>query len=285
MMEEHSFALCLTHDVDRIYQTYQPLYYGIRDLDVDRLRDLWSRDDPYWQFDEIMQLEEELGVRSSFYFLNEQRLFGDRPLRELLSPESWKLYAGRYDIGSEDLREVIHELDAGGWEIGLHGSYDSYDDVGRLRAEKENLEEILGHDVVGGRQHYLNLDRTKTWEIHRQIGLKYDATLGSSETYGFEHGHDVLQPLNDEFIVFPLTVMERTLMKSTTSLQEAKQKVEGLLEEARRNDAVMTALWHPRFFHTDEFDGYEELYVHLVTTAEQMGAWIGSCKEYYELNF
>lgn len=284
-MEEHSFALCLTHDVDRIYQTYQPLYYGIRDLDVGRLRDLWPRDDPYWQFDKIMQLEEELGVRSSFYFLNEQRLFGDRPLRELFSPESWKLYAGRYDIGSEDLREVIHELDAGGWEIGLHGSYDSYDDVGRLRTEKETLEEILGHDVVGGRQHYLNLDRTKTWEIHRQIGLKYDATLGSSETYGFEHGHDVLQPLNDEFIVFPLTVMERTLMKSTTSLQEAKQKVEGLLEEARRNDAVMTALWHPRFFNTDEFDGYQELYVHLVTTAGQMGAWIGSCKEYYELNF
>jgi hypothetical protein len=74
-------------------------------------------------------------------------------------------------------------------------------------------------------------------------------------------------------------------MKSTTGLREAKQELERLLEEARQNDAVMTALWHPRFFNTDEFDEYQELYVHLVTTARQMGAWIGSCKEYYELNF
>jgi len=32
--EGKEFALCLTHDVDRPFKTYQGLYYGLKELEI-----------------------------------------------------------------------------------------------------------------------------------------------------------------------------------------------------------------------------------------------------------
>jgi peptidoglycan/xylan/chitin deacetylase (PgdA/CDA1 family) len=281
----HSFALLLTHDVDRPYKTYQSAYYALRDLDpyhLWTLRDLYDTDNPFWQFEEIRELEDELGVRSAFYFLNERRLFRDKPVREWVRPKSWQLYAGRYSIDSPAIVDVMRELDRGGWEVGLHGSYDSHADRERLGHEKEVLEGVLGSEVVGGRQHYLNLDVPDTWRYQADAGLRYDASLGSRDEYGFEHGYGVKRPFDDEFVVFPLTIMENTLPDPGDRPRDAWRECERLLEEARANDAVMTILWHPNRFNEREFPGYRELYARIVERAQELGAWIGPPAELYE---
>jgi len=56
MFNEYSFALCLTHDVDRPYETFQPPYYALRHRDPSRLKSLFTAENPYWQFDAIMKL-------------------------------------------------------------------------------------------------------------------------------------------------------------------------------------------------------------------------------------
>ncbi|MFP8890751.1 polysaccharide deacetylase family protein [Natrialbaceae archaeon A-CW2] len=280
MLDDYEFALCLTHDVDRPYKTFQAPYYAVKERDPSHLKSLVSAERPYWQFEEIMALEEELGVKSSFYFLNEKHLVRDKGPREWVQPKNWKLFTGRYDITNEEIVDVIQTLDQGGWEVGLHGSYESYNDLERLRYEKETLESVVGHEVVGGRQHYLNLDRPKTWEHHREIGLQYDASLGSSTTYGFEYGHRPLRPVDDEFVVFPLTAMEVTLMDG--GQDAAKRRLDQLMEEATEHDAVITVLWHPKFFSEDEFPGYRSLYRWLIRSAQDRDAWIGPCKELYE---
>lgn len=282
MLDDHEFALCLTHDVDRPYKTFQAPYYALKERDPSHLRSLVCSERPYWQFEEIMYLEDDLGVRSSFYFLNEQRLFRDKAPREWAKPANWKLFTGRYDVTDEAIVDVIRTLDRGGWEVGLHGSYESYDDIERLNSEKETLEDILGSEVIGCRQHYLNLDKPKTWEHHREIGLRYDASLGSSTTNGFQCGHGVHRPFDDDFIVFPLTIMECTIFDETKDLESAWNDCYELLEEAQEHGAVMTVLWHPRFFNREEFPGYRDLYVRLVSTAKDMNAWVGPCRDYYE---
>jgi len=283
MFDDHEFALCLTHDVDRPYKTFQIPYYALKKRDPSHLKSLVNSDQPYWQFEEIMRLEKELGVRSSFYFLNEKCLFRDKGLSEWGKPKNWKLFTGRYDIASEAVVDIIQTLDEGGWEVGLHGSYDSYDEPERLHYEKETLEDIVGHNVIGGRQHYLNLKQPETWKHHREIGLLYDSSLGLSTDYGFQYGYQPIRPFNDEFVVFPLTLMECTLKNVSTNLERAKKECHRLLEEAQEQNAVMTILWHPRFFNPSEFRGYRELYVDLVTTAKEMAAWIGPCRDCYKL--
>jgi len=262
--------------------TFQYLYYTLKERDLSHLCSWISSERPYWQFENIMKLEEELGVRSTFYFLNEKNLFKDKSHREWLKLKNWKLYTGRYDIKDPEIVKVIKKLDRNGWEVGLHGSYDSYDDVDRLKYEKMVLEDILGHEVIGIRQHYLNLKKPDTWEIQKEAGLKYDSSLGSTEEYGFHFGDKVKFPFDDDFAVFPLTIMDSALMSRTESLEEAWEECEKLLKQAREKNAIMTILWHPRMFNEKEFPGHAKIYRKIIEKAQEMDAWVGPIKKLYE---
>ncbi|MGM0398298.1 MAG: polysaccharide deacetylase family protein [Halobacteriota archaeon] len=280
-LDDHPFALALTHDVDRVRKTYQALYYAMTRRDPGSLLDLLPGRNPYWQFQTVMAIESDLGVRSAFYFLDERSLFGERPPREWLDPASWRLYAGRYDLAEREITDAIVELDEGGWEVGLHGSYDSYRDPDQLRKEKRRLEGILGHPVMGGRQHYLNLERPDTWKYQSAAGLRYDSSLGSSSEYGFDGRYEPFRPFEDEFVVFPLTVMEKTLPAVESDPERAWAVCEDLLQEARENAAVMTVLWHPSYFYDRDHPNYGTIYRRLIERALEMGAWVGPPGEIY----
>ncbi|EMA45355.1 polysaccharide deacetylase family protein [Halococcus saccharolyticus] len=274
------FALCLTHDVDRPYKTYRAIYDALNERDPSQLAAFRPGHNPYWQFESLMALEDDLGVRSAFYFLSEPGL-PNRPFRQWCNPRYWIEHLGRYDVESTDLTNIIQALDAGGWEVGLHGSFDSFDDRERLADEKAKIERALGHEVTGGRQHFLNLTPGKeTWGHHRAIGLNYDSSLGSSTEYGFQHGYEPLRPFDDEFVVFPLTAMETALVEDG-NFEAAWDACESLLAEAADNDAVMTVLWHPRLL-SDDFPGYRELYRRLIERALELGAWVGPPGDLYE---
>ena len=275
----HEFALLLTHDVDRPHESFQSLYYAVADRDPSQLATAFSEEDPYWQFEDILALEDDLGVRSSFYFLREKGML-ERPLSDWTTPRYWIEALGRYDPESPEMVELMKTLERGGWEVGLHGSFDSYREPDRLRYEKETLEATLGHELLGGRQHYLNLDTPDTWRYQADAGLRYDASLGSSSTVGFDHGYEPIRPFDDEFVVFPTTVMEVAL-PDVPQVEPAWQECERLLDEAAENGAVMTALWHPRYFNEDAFPGYRELYRRLIERAKDLDAWIGPAGEFY----
>ncbi|MFA9416681.1 polysaccharide deacetylase family protein [Natrinema sp. HArc-T2] len=273
--DDATFALCLTHDVDRPYKGIRSFYYAARERPTYHLRTALSSANPYWQFEDIMALEDDLGVRSAFYFLNEQHLLADRPIGEWVSPTHWVQHLGRYDVTASELVDVIRDLADSGWEVGLHGSYHSADDLLRLHEEKTLLEDVLGGPITGGRQHYLNLTVPETWQYHRAIGLSYDATLGSSTECGFHAGYHPLRPFDDDFLVFPLTIMEQALPDPASDLEAARETCERLLQEAAANGAAMTVLWHPRYFNEREFPGYRGLYRWLIERAADLGAWIG----------
>ncbi|AEH37617.1 polysaccharide deacetylase family protein [Halopiger xanaduensis] len=270
------FALCLTHDVDRPYKGVRSLYYATQERPGYHLGTALSGSNPYWQFEEIMRLEAELGVRSAFYFLNEQHLLADRPAREWLSPANWVQHLGRYDVTADEIVDVIRALDDGGWEVGMHGSYHSADDPERLREEKATLESVLGGPIAGGRQHHLRLTVPETWEYHREMGLQYDASLGSPTECGFHEGYHPLRPFDDEFLVFPLTIMDQALPDPAANPDAARRTCERLLLEAANHGATMTVLWHPRFFNEREFPGHRELYRWVVERALDLGGWVGS---------
>ena len=274
--EDAPFALCLTHDVDRPYKGLRSLYYAARDRSAYQLKSALSRSNPYWQFAEIMELERELGVRSAFYFLNEQHLLRDRPARDWLSPTNWVQHLGRYDVTAPELVDTIETLSGGGWEVGLHGSFHSADDRERLRYEKAVLEDLLGDSIAGGRQHYLRLSIPETWRHHRAIGLRYDTSLGSGTECGFQYGYRPLRPFGDGFLVFPLTIMEQALPDPGGDFEAARTVCEEILLEAAANEAVMTVLWHPRCFNEREFPGYRRCYRWLIERAQELGAWVGT---------
>jgi len=77
--DKREFAVCLTHDVDEIYPPFKHTLLSsltyLKKLNFGGLRKqiFWKlhgkEKSPYWNFREIMDLEEKYGACSSFYFL------------------------------------------------------------------------------------------------------------------------------------------------------------------------------------------------------------------------
>ena len=92
------FAVCLTHDVDRVKKTYQYITHFVKTKDFYHIKSFFTRQhDPYWNFEKIMQNEEKYGVRSTFFFLNGSKQFS------VLRPDEWKVSLGRYNFNEKKL--------------------------------------------------------------------------------------------------------------------------------------------------------------------------------------
>jgi peptidoglycan/xylan/chitin deacetylase (PgdA/CDA1 family) len=275
------FALGLSHDVDRVAKRGQLPYYLARAVLrarprwlLDELRSLAALgrgDDPYWNFDRIRELEERLGVRSTFFFLDET----GRP--RLTSWRSNVLYRGRYRITDPAVARAIRELDAGGWEIGLHGSYRSYLDAELLGAEKARLEEIVGHPVAGTRQHYLRLAVPETWRIQASLGLAYDSSLGFTDRAGWRWGERrPFRPVETGAdgpplpLQIPMTAMDPTLLAFADPWARALE----LIGEAEQSAGCLVLNWHQRVFNPWEALRPMALYERIVRECQGRGAWV-----------
>ncbi|MFC7071764.1 hypothetical protein ACFQJ7_09970 [Halovenus rubra] len=279
--DEYTFALCLSHDVDRVYKTYQYISEAISEPAPRKLPRMVSGKNPWWQFERIMSLERDLGVRSSFNILDEQPITS-RPKRELITKKAWRLFAGRYDVTDPQFRSILEVLQDGGWEIGLQGSYHSSDNPERFEVEKENIERSVNVELLGNRQHYLRLNRPDTWRSLRDIGIRYDTSLADKYETQPQFGYELIRPFDDEFVVFPWTLMDVTAMESSTDFSTVLANCERLLENFQDKRSVLVLDWHQRVFYRPGFPHWAELYEELIQRAQEMGAWVGPPGEFYE---
>jgi len=282
MRVNKEFSVCLTHDVDKVYKSYQYITHFIRSLrkkDFRRSRyHLFSifKSNPYWNFDRIIKIENKFFVKSTFFFLNESIKFN------IFKVDNWKLSVGNYRVDRyPKLREMICWLDRNGWEIGLHGSYNSFIDISLLRKEKTCLEKIIGHEIIGIRQHYLKLN-DNTWKIQENAGFKYDASFGFTQKVGFRD--DKIYPFsphrvnNYKFIVFPLAIMDLPLMNIANYWDVFLE----IIKLAQKNEGLLVINWHQRVFNEVEFPNYSKTYIRIIEECKKRNARFYTLGEYYK---
>lgn len=271
--------VCLTHDIDRIDKTYQYATKPLKAIKSGKIglffKLIWSalsKRQPYWGFDKMMRIEENFGVKSTCFFLNEQM----KP--KLTDPKTWKLSLGRYDIYDKRIVGIIRELDSKGWEIGVHGSYRSSQNEGMLLQEKKTLEAIVGHEVIGSRQHYLNVSEN-TFEIHSRCGFKYDSSWGLTRGVGFKDGK--VMPFfpvkGSDYCEIPMTIMD-----SPFATTDNKWEAFGhIVDEIDKNDAYLVINYHNNYFSNSDFEGYDEDYVMMIKLLKERGARFMTMGEAY----
>jgi len=287
--ENHKFALVLTHDVDRVYKTYQYLPSLLNSIKKAHLSELWyhlnnlltkhGENNPYWTFENICKLENTLGVKSTYYFLNE------RGKPKPFNFKSWILFRGVYNIERLQLVNAIRKLAEAGFEIGLHGSYHSYNNIELLKYEKQILESIIGSKIKGIRQHYLNYDTTITPNIHYKCGFGYDTSVGFNPKtgLGFRRGTSfpfktMLTDLSvSPLLEIPLIIMDG-VMDTTATFEDCLK----LVDQVEKHNGVLTILWHTQRFNRREYPGMADLYERLITKAKNSNAWITTANEVCE---
>ena len=284
--DNHKFALILTHDVDRVYKTYQYLPSIINSIKKGKLSELsyhvknlffkHGQLNPYWTFETIDELEYSLGVKSSYYFLNEKGRLNP------LSLQSWILFRGIYNIENSSIKNLINKLDRAGFEIGLHGSYYSFDNFELLKYEKNILEMIVNKKVSGIRQHYLNYKISVTPNIHHKVGFDYDTTIGfkPDDGVGFRRGtcfpfRIMLPDLRiSNLWEFPLIIMDGALDAKAT-IEDCVQ----LIDQVEKYHGVLTILWHTNRFNNREYPTMINIYKEIIQIAKSKDAWNSTAHE------
>jgi peptidoglycan/xylan/chitin deacetylase (PgdA/CDA1 family) len=267
------FAVCLTHDIDWVYKPLlAKFFYALRSVKARKinyafqsLNQMQSPRLPWWNFNKIIALEKSYGAKSSFYFLALKR--GDRDYS--------------YDIS--DLGQDICSISDEGWEVGLHGGYNSYYNEKELQIQKNRLENILNKKVIGYRNHFLGFKVPDTWEILGRAGFRYDATFGYADYVGFRNGMcHPFRPFNlntNRYIdiwEIPLAIMDTTLynyMKLDTI--RSWEFMKRLIDNVERNRGVITILWHNTSMADDKLILYEKILKYCLNK----NAWMSSGQE------
>ncbi|MBN1250648.1 MAG: hypothetical protein JXR51_14990 [Bacteroidales bacterium] len=269
--------VALSHDVDRINKHYQYFTYFLKNLlkaDFKKVKYHFSsffKEEPYWNFPEIIKIEESFNVKSTFFILDESIPFN------LFDKNNWQLSIGRYHLFNEKLVEIIKWLDKNGWEIGVHGSYNSFNNKELLNKEKKRIESIVEHEIIGTRQHYLNWNQN-TWNIQKEIGFKYDSTWGHTTTFGTKEDKITpFKPFNDYFLEIPLIVMDTPFISSENKWDRFLE----LLDLIEQNDGILVVNWHQRVFREEEFPEYRTFYIKIIEECKKRNAHFATLGEFY----
>jgi peptidoglycan/xylan/chitin deacetylase (PgdA/CDA1 family) len=224
-----------------------------------------------------MDLEAAVGFRSTFFFVPENRDVNRDP---------------PYEIDSPRIRDLLGRMHQGGWELGVHGSFASYQKAEFLQAERLKLAQLSKAEIVGVRQHYLRLKVPETFRAQSTAGFRYDTTLGYSDCIGFRAGAAFpFRPFDLDagraipLLELPLTVMDGSLFWGLgLAADQATERVLAILATARSARGLVVLLWHQRVWYDKRYPGWCTVYgrtiEHLctedkawVTTTGQIADW------------
>lgn len=282
------FAVCLTHDVDEVKKTYQWVTHPLRCIvkkDFSGIKNQLKAlsikvrgHEPYWTFDDIIQNERMHSVHSTYFFLKES---GNK---SLFKPNTWHLYGRNHSFRNSHVIKLMTDLAESGHEIGVHGSTCSYNDPLLLKNEKDEIENLLKQNVIGIRQHRLNMDIPQTWEYQSQTGFLYDTSLGykAIDGAGFRWGtcfpfHPVGSSDIMSLLEIPLSLMDVSLPKGN----EGWNICDLVINEVEERGGVLTLLWHPPAFNDLEYPDLGSWYWKIIKECKEKDAWVMTGREIY----
>ncbi len=205
----------------------------------------YSYDPYYTRFEWMMDVNEKAGNKVAFYFI---------------AGHSEPAMDGCYSLDEPVIRKLMRRIHDRGHEIGLHASYNTYNDKDQLCREADNLrrimkEEGIQQEILGGRQHYLRWETPTTFRNWDVAGLDYDTTLSFADHAGFRCGTCYEYPVYDVVNQQPLKLRERPLIAMEGSViykcymglgtgEKAFEAFQQMKAYCQQFNGNFTLLWH-----------------------------------------
>lgn len=216
-----------------------------------------SSKDPFDTFDYLMDLAETKNTRFIFNFIAGGNT----------------TYEGYYTMRDPFIHSLVHSIQERGHQIGLHPSYDTFDDVRRLADEKRSLEESIGMPVHTSRQHFLRFKLPDTFQHLDRVGILEDSTMGYAAEPGFRCGtskpfrvFDINTREELSLIERPLLVMDVSLrLYKNLDVQQSITLCEQIKAEVKKHHGEFVFLWHNSTLReVDGWNGWNEVLENLL---------------------
>ena len=268
LFKKHTFQYIFTHDVDHI-EKWDTLKKFCRHLMGDLIKRksvkefsksivyfikvrLKIKNDPYDTFDYLMSLSEKLESKSYFFFM----------------AKGLTNFDNRYKINDKKVIDLVNKIKKRKHWIGIHPTYNAYNNFEQLKSEIIDLEEQFDINVSFGRNHYLRFEVPTTWQIWDDNKLMWDSTCGYADKEGFRCGvcyeYSVFNIISRKKLYLrekPLIVMDGTL-QSQKEMNKFKmqENILKLIKKVKYYDGEFVILWHNSSFNISERINYNKVY-------------------------
>lgn len=260
--------ILITHDVDAVRKTWSirgkqsafHVFNGARRMSAGDFRGavaklgsaarfMLSQAD-YWRFDELAEMERAAGVVPAFMVYGRAPSHRKGKLR-LLDPD--------YDVMENAVADRLRALAQQGCVVGLHPSFDSWENSAAMQEERLRVERACAAPVTSCRQHWLKFSWARTWCAQQQAGLKLDMTLGFNDRPGFRNGAALRFSPWDEARGAPLTIESVPLVLMDSQLYDYAEMddaaraavIQRWIGEVVEVRGTASVVWHPHTLSSD----------------------------------
>lgn len=209
--------------------------------------------DPFFTFNYVSEIHEKYSLKPTYFILAARKRTA---LDENIS------------LRHTAMKKCVKELSRH-FEIGLHPSMRSHEDLSILQSEKSDLELLTAKKMISARYHYLKIDFPGSYRKLIAAGMLRDYSMGYHDHVGFRAGtayvfqwfdleSNTITPLS----VHPLTIMDMSLKKyHSADVTTAYETANRLVNQVKKTGGQFQLLWHnSSFYHANGWEGWKELY-------------------------
>ena len=210
------------------------------------------KDDKYNSFDYLMDIDSKFGIKSTFNFICDKN----------------GLYSPDYSINNKLIKSLLLEIHQRGFYIGLHPTYNSFNNLKELSKQFLTLKSIcndlqISQKIWTSRMHYLRWKNNFTCNLLNQIGINLDTTLGFGDIVGFRCGTSYSYKMFDPKNRINLKIRQQPLICMDSSLYEISygkeinidsclNKLSVIHKRIKRYGGVFSILWHNCSLQSEE---------------------------------
>jgi hypothetical protein len=234
---EPVFRFIPTYDIDIAFayrgrSFFRNLGGWLRDLKDGKLTEMsnrmsvlaGNRRDPYDVYEWLDALHLRFQLRPVYFFLVAQKA---------------NCVDKNTDRNDPRFRSLV-KYHAGGYQTGLHPSWQSGEDRQILVEEKQFMEAIIGRDLSNSRQHYIRMQLPQTYQALLELGIRDEYSMGYGSATGFRasiaspyHWYDLAQEASTALRIHPFCFMD-----ATSRYAESKTASEAYLQLKKCHDSV-----------------------------------------------
>lgn len=259
MIDKPNFENIITYDIDMAWSYRNKgllRNFGgfLKRPSLERVKVLlgWEKD-PFDIYDELKELHNEKGMNVIYFFLVAE---GRSTFDKNISPSNIMM------------KELIYKQ-AQNYEIGLHSSWASNDNILLLQKEKNTIERITNKPVYKSRQHYLKFSLPENYKQLIQMGINEEYSMGYGTINGFRASYagsyfwfDLSNNMKTSLKLFPFCYMDSTslFVMNKTPVQAWKELMY-YHDVCKKNNGLMITIFHNHIISDDKKQaGWTELH-------------------------
>lgn len=185
---------------------------------------------------------------------------------------------GRYDKNILPSKRVMQDLirdHSARYKIGIHPSWQSGDEVRKVRFEILKLGHISGKQITSSRQHFIRFTLPYTYRELIASGIQSDYSMGYGSINGFRasvttsfYWYDLEKEEQSTLLLHPFCFMEaNSFYEQRLSPEQAFEELEHYHNVVRSVNGTLITIWHNTFFGRGVmFKGWKEMYQRFITS-------------------